>query len=451
MTYCSYGHNSALRVLHSRADLGRGFISDPFWGDEAAGLGLRRMDALLDGLGRPDRQYSIIHVAGSKGKGSTCTFAASILGAAGYQVGLTTSPHLHTYRERIVSSGAMISEEAFATLLVRVEGQATALERQRPEIGRFTAFELLTAMALDHFAAVSCDVAVVEVGMGGALDSTNVIIPTVSVITTLDYEHTAVLGSTLSEIAGNKAGIIKPGRPVVVAEQQADALGVINAAARRNDAPLWLAGRDWDVEGDWRRFTARGPWGALRELRSGIAGDHQMGNAALALAAVTASGSTLSVPAAAARDGIGMAALPGRFEVVKVDGHTVVLDGAHTPLAATALTATFQEAFVGQRAVLVLGMAGDKPAEEIAAALAPVAEVVVATYSASPRAMETSKIVEAFHSHTATVHEGDGIAAALDTARRLAGSENPILVAGSFNVVAEAREVLGLAEAGGTP
>lgn len=446
----SLSYRDALKRVEQRSDSGRGFISDPFWGDEAARLGLRRMDALLDGLGRPDRQVPIIHVAGSKGKGSTCTFAASILGAAGYQVGITMSPHLHSYRERIASSGVMISEEAFATLVVRVEDQATILERERPELDRYTTFELLTAMALDYFAATSCDVAVVEVGMGGTLDSTNVITPVVSVITSLDYEHTAVLGSTLSEIASNKAGIIKPGRPVVVAEQQADAFGVIDAAARRNDAPLWLAGRDWDVEGDWRQFTAHGPWGELSKLRTGIAGNHQMANATLALAAVTAGGGTLSVPADTARDGIGKASLPGRFEAVKVGGHTVVLDGAHSPLAANALASAFREAFGGQRAVLVLGMAEDKAVEEIALALAPVSEVVIATSAASPRAMETSRIIQAFESHTATVDKGGGIAAALETARRWAGSENPILVAGSFTVVAEAREVLGLTGAGRT-
>jgi dihydrofolate synthase/folylpolyglutamate synthase len=339
----------------------------------------------------------------------------------------------------------MITEEAFASLVVRLDSDATFLEDEHPELGRFTAFELLTAMALTHFAASGCDVAVVEVGMGGSLDSTNVVTPAVSVITTLDYEHTAVLGSTLAEIAANKAGIIKPGRPVAVAEQQSEALAVIETEARRNESQLGLAGRDWRVEGDWRRFAAVGPWGSLEELRTGIAGCHQMANAALALAAVTAAGEGFDVPAAAVRYGIGSAALPGRFEVVMVDEHTLVLDGAHTPLAATALAETFLEAFPGRRAVLVLGLAEDKRVEEIVTALAPISARVVATAAASPRAMETGRIVEAFQRYTAGVEEAQSVAEALAMARRVASTENPIVITGSFHVVSEAREAFGLA------
>ncbi len=438
-------YHDALRRLQARADYGRGYVSDPFWGDEAARLGLRRMETLLERFSHPDRQYPIIHVAGSKGKGSTCAFAASILAAAGYRVGLTMSPHLHSFRERIVVGGEMISEEAFASLIVGVDAEATSLENDRPKLGRCTAFELLTTMALVHFAASECDAAVVEVGMGGRLDSTNVVMPAVSVVTPLDYEHTAVLGSSLAEIAANKAGIIKPGRPVVVAEQQAEALAVINEEARRNESPLWLSGRDWRVEGDWRRFTAHGPWGTYGGLRTGIAGDHQMANAALALAAVTAAQDVFCVTEAAARWGIERAVLSGRFEVVMVEGQAIVMDGAHTPLAAIALANTFREAFAGRRAVLVVGTADDKKIDELAGALAPISTRVLATSSGSRRAMETKRVAKAFRAYTVEVEQVRTVGEALARARFVAGAENPVLITGSFNVVSEAREALGLA------
>lgn len=438
-------YRDTLAWLQTRSDHGRGFVSDPFWGDEAARLGLRRMATLLDRLGRPDLRYPIIHVAGSKGKGSTSAFAASILAAAGHRVGVSMSPHLHSFRERIVVAGEMISEEAFASSLDRVADQVMRLERDNGELGGFTAFEVLTAMALDRFAAAACDVAVVEVGMGGSLDSTNVVTPAVSVITTLDYEHTAVLGNTLAEIAANKAGIIKAGRPVVVAEQVPEALGVIEAEANRNESPVFLAGRDWRIEGEWRRFDVSGRWGRWRELRTGITGDHQMANAALALAAVMAAGDIGPVSEEDVRAGMGAAMLPGRFEIAMVGGRTVILDGAHTPLAAASLAATVARVFPGKRAVVVLGLAGDKRVEEIADALAPVSSAIVATVSRSPRAAETKRISQAFQRYEADVRAAPSVAAGLEMALRLAGGEDLILVTGSFTVVAEAREALGLA------
>ena len=440
-------YRDALASISARADYGRGFVSDPFWGDEAARVGLRRMAALLDRLGRPDLEYPIIHVAGSKGKGSTCAFAASMLTDAGYRVGLTMSPHLHTFRERIVVAGEMISADAFGLAVERVNGAASSIEKEAPSLARYTAFELLTAIALDHFAAVGCNVAIVEVGIGGALDSTNVVTPAVSVITPLDYEHTAVLGTTLAEIAANKAGIIKPGLPAVVAEQPAEAMAVIEAEAGAKQSPLFAAGRDWRVAGDWRRFDVRGRWGRWRDLRSGIAGDHQKANAALALAAVLSAGEGFSLTESDVRRGLLATRLPGRFETVMVDGQAVVLDGAHTPLAIAALVTTLREASPRTDVILVLGVAEDKEIDEMVGLLAPLAKTVVVTRSRSPRAAETEGIARAFLAHGASVTTAPDVAGALSLALSFAYGENLILVTGSFNVVAEAREALGLAAA----
>ncbi|HEV2108490.1 MAG TPA: folylpolyglutamate synthase/dihydrofolate synthase family protein, partial [Thermomicrobiales bacterium] len=463
----------ALAAIRDRSAYGQGFVSDPFWGDEAARLGLRRMAALLERLGRPDRRYPIIHVAGSKGKGSTCAFAASVLRAAGYRVGLTTSPHLHSFRERIAVGGEMISEAAFAALTERIAGEAEALEAASPALGRVTAFELLTAMALDHFAAMECDVAVVEVGMGGALDATNVVTPAVSAITALDYEHTLVLGSTLAEIAANKAGIIKTARPVVVAEQATEAMAVIADVAARQQSTLYAAGQDWHAEGHWRNFTAIGPWGAIPDLRVGLAGGHQVTNACLALAAVTLVSPALAVSEelerglragveahhgqavrhqqhpyrrfdqtweTAARAGLASASLPGRFEVVEVDGRLVVLDGAHSLASARALATTLSEAYPVRQAILVVGTAADKRIDAIAEALSGNDRCVLATHARSPRAAETDHIARAFQRVGLPVREVHDVAEALGEAMAMAGEADLIVVTGSFRVVAEARE-----------
>jgi dihydrofolate synthase/folylpolyglutamate synthase len=281
----TWDYRSALRAIWERSAYDRGFISNPFAGDAAADLGLRRTATLLDRLGRPHERYGIVHVAGSKGKGSTCAFIDAILRTAGYRAGRYTQPHLHTMRERIAVAGRPIDESAFAALTRRALDAARTVERERPELGEVTAFELATAMALDHFASAGCDLAVVEVGLGGTLDATNVVTPLVSVITALDLEHTAVLGDTLPKIAAQKAGIIKPGRPVAVSPQSPEALAVIEQVAKERESALYVGGRDWEWTGTWRSFSATGPWGTFENLTSGLVGRHQIDNACVAIAA----------------------------------------------------------------------------------------------------------------------------------------------------------------------
>ena len=224
-------YRDALAAIWERSGYDRGFISNPFAGDDAARLGLARTRRLLDRLGAPDTHVSIVHVAGSNGKGSTCAFIDAIARAAGYRIGRYTSPHLHQFRERIAVDGEPIAESDFADHLFTALDAAVALEREEPALGTITAFELTTAMAFNVFTAHDCELAIIETGMGGALDATNVVSSLVAAITPLDYEHTAVLGATLAEIARNKAGIIKAGRPVAVAAQPAEAMAVIEARA----------------------------------------------------------------------------------------------------------------------------------------------------------------------------------------------------------------------------
>ncbi|MEJ7762215.1 MAG: cyanophycin synthetase [Thermomicrobiales bacterium] len=472
---------SELDLILARSAADRGFVSDPLWGDDAARLGLRRTAAFMKRMGAPQLAMPVVHVAGSKGKGSTCAILAAILGAPGHRVGLATSPHLHTFRERIVVGGEIIGLVEFDALAARVDREAGDLERERPDLGRVTALELLLGMAMTHFTGAGCDVAVVETGIGGALDSTNVLDPAVSVIGPIELEHTAILGSTLTEIAVNKAGIIKPGKPVAVAAQPEEVLAVIVARASEMGSPVSLSGRDWRWSGSWRGFTAEGPWGRYEGLRSGLAGEHQVANACLALAASALLPAGLRPGEWAVREGFAGVRVPGRFERVDRDGRAVVLDGAHTAGAARALATTLGEVFPDQAVTLVIGMAADKDVGRFTAALAPVAGRVIATRSASVRAMDPERIAATFAGRSVQVDRAGSVAEALsmalgspgrwtadgtaDAADRTAngvdarslpkpaprsaiapgsGGVGPVVITGSLATVAEARVTLGL-------
>lgn len=443
----SWTYREALRAIWERSAYDRGFVSNPFWGDDAAALGLRRTAALLERLDRPQDDYGIIHVAGSKGKGSTCAFAAAILRSAGYRVGLYTSPHLHSFRERIAVDGEPVTEDTFANLTHAALAEAAALERDEPDLGEITAFELTTAMALRLFADAGCVLAVVEVGMGGTLDATNVVEPLVAVITTLDYEHTRVLGDRIEQIAANKAGIIKPGRPVVVTAQVADAMTVITDRASEVGSDVLLSGRDWHAAGSWSDFSVAGPWGRYEGLCSGLTGAHQIENAGAAVTATWLLNERgFSVPESAARVGVAAVRWPGRFEPIdRPDRPRVILDGAHTPASAASLAASFAEFAPGQQAVVVIAVMGDKDPAAIGQSLAPVASSFIAAATRSPRAMGTETIAHGLTPVGKPVTRAAGVAAALAAAERRAGADGLVVVTGSLTTVAEAREALGLA------
>lgn len=444
----AWTYPAALRALWDRSAYDRGYIADPFGSPDSAARGLRRVVALLDRLDRPQERFAVVHVAGSKGKGSTAAMIATVLTQAGHRVGLSTSPHLHSWRERIMFDGEPIDEPRFTDLAHRVITVAAELEQDEPSLGAVTTFELVTAMGLDAFAAARCNVAVVEVGLGGIYDATNVVMPVVAAITRLDFEHTAVLGPRLVDIAVAKAGIIKPGKPVVVSPQSADALAVIAAAARERQSPIWVGGRDWQWDGTWREFTAVGPWGRYAGLRSNLPGTHQVENACTAIAALwCVDQAGIAVTPASIAEGLASVQWPGRFErVTDWRGRTFILDSAHTPAATTALAETIAAEYPGQRAVVVLGTSSDKDVPALIRPLQSVTTEVISTRSISPRAAATDLVAAGVRETGLTTEEMAPVAAAVAHAATRTGENGLVVVTGSLFTVAEAREALGLAE-----
>lgn len=443
MHVAEWSYREALEELWRRSSYERGLISNPFGGPERAALGLRRTRALLAELGDPQRTVPLVHVAGSKGKGSTSTFIASCALQAGLQTGFYSSPHLHRFPERIAVNGEPVADDTFSDLAQQVAVAASRLEAAQPELDTVTTFEMITAMAFLAFAQEHCDLAVIEVGLGGLLDATNVIEPLVMVITRIDLEHTAVLGNTLTEIALQKAGILRPGTPVVVSPQPPEAAVAIRQAASDLNSPLLMGGEDWNWEGDWRSFTATGPWGSWPELRVGIAGPHQVENACTAMATLYVLGTQgVSIPESAIRAGLRNARWPGRFERVQINDLEVVLDGAHTPAAARALVETWR-AEVGVAAVAaIVGMGSDKNIATFLTELRPITTHIIATRASSPRAASPAAIAAVAEDLGFAVQVAPDVASAL----QLVGRGSPLLVTGSLFVAGEAREALGLAE-----
>ncbi len=442
--------DEAMAAIWSRSGYDRGFISNPFAGDEAARLGLVRTSRALELLGNPERDYAIVHVAGSKGKGSTASFIDSIARAGGLRCGRFLSPHLHSYRERFVVDDIEIGEKDFTRLVADVMEAAIEAEHSDGAIGLLTAWELSTVMALRWFSLSHCEIAVIEVGLGGTLDATNVVDPAVSVITSLDYEHTAILGSTMAEIASNKAGIIKPRRPVVSADQPGEALAVIDARANLLGAPLGVAMRDWIVEGSDRSFAVTGTTWRHDDLVSSLFGQHQIHNAGLAVAAVHSLAEIDLLPRndaldEAVRMGIGSTFIPGRFEIVDhASGSTFVLDGAHSPASTQALAGTLREHFPDRPVTMIVGMLNDKQPEHLLRPLVPIVNRWLATEPASPRALPAQETSNALRSLGV-----DGVVTAGVAEAILHASHGPgnavVVVTGSLATVAEARVALGLA------
>ncbi|MGC4190440.1 MAG: folylpolyglutamate synthase/dihydrofolate synthase family protein [Thermomicrobiales bacterium] len=432
----------ALGAIWDRSGYDRGFISNPFAGDDAARLGLRRTEAILERSGNPHRRYRIVHVAGSKGKGSTTTMIDAILRAAAVRTGRYVSPHLHSYRERIVVDDEPISETDFALLTQRAIAATEDVEHTHPELGEVTAWELTTAMALLWYAETGCAWAVIEVGLGGTLDATNIVTPEVSVITRLDYEHTAILGDTIEEIAANKAGIIKPGKPVVSANQLPAAMNVIAARAHDLGCQLLIEDRDFSATGSDSNFTFHDATGTIADLASSLIGRHQVENAGLAIEAAR-----LAIAPAdeAIRAGLAQVVNPGRFEVVSLpNGATVVIDGAHTPVAADALRVALGDRFPGQRAQVVIGMLQGKDANHLLANIAPVVSAWHLAPLETPRTMRVDDLATDLGTPTVPVFRHPSVAGALaSVTSQSAGAL--IVVTGSLSTASEARVALGIA------
>ena len=356
-------------------------------GGEQAGMrpGLERIETLLEALGHPERRYTLVQVGGTNGKGSVSAMLAAMLKAAGRRTGLYTSPHLVSFRERIRINGEAISEdgvvdgfEAVSTLVARLDASM---------------FEAATALALDHFAREGVDVAVLEVGLGGRLDATTVGAPAVSVVTRIDFDHQAVLGSTLEEIAREKAAIIRSGVAITCA-QAPEAASVLRARAATVGIPLLVAGRDLWVRVerstlDGQQISCGGPDWELSDLRLALLGTYQPENALLAVAAARA----LGVPEPAVRAGLAIVQWPGRLQVMGTPPR-LVLDGAHNVGGARALAASLAAYFPGERPTFVIGIYRDKDVAAILGVLAPLAGRLIFTAAASPRAASPAALAE---------------------------------------------------------
>jgi len=412
-------------------------------------LGLENTRALLELLGNPERKPRFLHVTGTNGKGSVSAFAASALQAAGIRTGLYTSPHLVSFTERIRLDGVAVSEAG----MVAFAGKLRALVSDRLPEMRPTFFEFTTAMALDWFAGNGADVVVLEVGMGGRLDSTNVVMPECCVITNVDVEHTEYLGGTIAEIAREKAGIIKHGVPLVTSEQKPEVIKYIEGVCREADAPMYLMGRDYACTPkgfEWRdgsvvqRFDYSGPHGDMKGLETSLVGAHQLINAATAACALgVMAGRGIAVDEDAVRRGFKAARWEGRLEVVS-ERPLLVLDGAHNPASAARLADAVKVYFAGRykRLLLVAGVMADKDVDGTLGPLIGLADKVVITRAEYDRSADTDALVSYAAGHGSDAVVKATVSEALSWAMSEAGPDDMVLVAGSLYVVGEAKAAL---------
>jgi dihydrofolate synthase/folylpolyglutamate synthase len=401
-------------------------------------LGLERVEAALEALGHPERRYPALHVAGTNGKGSTCAFASAALHAAGHRVGLYTSPHLVRVNERIRVDGVEIDDEVFGRRILEV------LERHPDAATSLTYFEFGTVVAFWHFAQEAVDVAVVEVGLGGRLDATRACQPLVTAITPVSFDHMEYLGNTLGAIAGEKAGILKPGVPVVVSRQEPEALAAIERRAGEVGAPLLLEGRDFAVvarPGSGLAYEGLGL--SLEGLTLGLRGEHQRQNAAVALAALESlCARGVPVSPEALRTGLAGARWPGRLE--ELGGQPpVLLDGAHNPAGVQVLLAGLRSLYPGRRVHCVFGVVADKDRGPMLRALLPTCTSVHLTPLDTPRSLAPERYLDEARALCADVYAHPSLDSALAGAKGRAAPGDLLLCTGSLFLVGSVRARFG--------
>lgn len=410
-------------------------------------LSTGRVERLLEALGRPqDRMGPVIHVAGTNGKGSTTAYLRAMAEAAGLKVHALTSPHLVRFCERIRLAGALISDDELSERIDEVE----AANGEEP----ISFFEITTALAFHAFARSPADLCIVEVGLGGRFDATNVFArPAVSVITPIDYDHLEMLGPELAKIAWEKAGIIKSGRPVVAARQADEALAVVEAEASRLGAPLTLMGRDFDAYEDHGRLMVQMETRLLDLPAPSLLGDHQFANAGLAAAAILALDDR-RIDEAAIAAGVGGAIWPGRFQrltggplakMARARGVDLWLDGGHNPHAGRALSDVCARLMAkdGRPLALIVGMLGRKDARGFFEAFAGLAPQVFTTGFESPNATPAGALAEAARAAGLRAEPANGVQAALLGAWRGSGPAPHTLICGSLHF---AGDVLAMSE-----
>jgi dihydrofolate synthase/folylpolyglutamate synthase len=408
-------------------------------------MNLDRPLTLLAGLGNPQQAYPIVHITGTKGKGSVGAYCLAALRAAGLRTGLYSSPHLQDFRERFRIDNSMIDPDLLTVLLAEIKPVADT-------IPGLTWFELTTALAFLYFARQKVDAVVLEVGLGGRLDATNVVTPLVSVITSLSYDHTHLLGHTLAEIAVEKAGIIKPGVPVISAPQPPEAADVLARIAAERGAPLTVIGQDWRFQtGRTTRFGQdflASPEGEpLRRYATPLLGEHQVLNAVVALAALDAAArGGLTIPAMVREGGPLNANWPGRFEIVN-ERPWMILDAAHNGASAECLRETLLSVFPEARPrVMVFGASSDKDITGMFHALLPEIDHLLLAQAVHPRALEADSLAAKATEvgYAGSVEQIPVVDEALRRAQELVGPGGLILVTGSLFIVGEARDFCGL-------
>ena len=399
--------------------------------------GIENMRALMARLGDVHRQLAMIHVAGTNGKGSCCAMIERILREAGYKTGMYTSPYIEVYNERIRINGAPIPDETLAALVERTFPQVEALAAEGVQI---TEFELGTALAFLAFAQEKVDVAIIEVGLGGRLDPTNIIDPKVCVITEVGMDHMEYLGSTIGEIALEKAGIMKRGVPVAFGPQRHEARGVLAAAAKGRECPVIDPDAQNVVQtADSVTFDVRLPEQTIRGLTVSLRGAHQAENACAALGAVSALRKQgYAIPLEAVRRGMAAVRWPGRLEAFG----KVMLDGAHNDPGVRALCAYCDAWLTKEKTVLVTGMLRDKETERMCGRLAQRVRGVVCVAPDNPRAMPAGELAACFERCVRRAYAADSAEKALAKARSLAGPDGQVLVAGSLYLIGEMRTLL---------
>jgi dihydrofolate synthase/folylpolyglutamate synthase len=399
-------------------------------------MGLATIRKILTGLGNPQNSYACIHVAGTNGKGSVASSLASILTRAGYKTGLYTSPHLVDFNERIQVNHRPITN-ANVMAAYRAIRNVHSGEREP------TFFEFATVMAFFEFARQKVDWAIIETGMGGRLDATNIIRPRISIITNISLEHRDYLGDTLAQISGEKAGIIKYRTPVITGIRQQKALAVVEEKAAEKSAPLYRFGKDFKVRrhasGDFSYFGLKATW---RHLKTGLLGRHQVDNAALVLAACEAIKKRApEVSLEDIRSGLMQNRWPGRLEVVS-ENPTIILDGAHNFIAASNLGRFLSANFADQNITMVIGILDDKPYKAMLSCLLPPASRVILTQAKINRAMEPEKLEPIARNLLPAVTIISDVKQALASAIKTAKPNDVICVAGSLYVVGEAKEAM---------
>jgi len=397
-------------------------------------LGLSTIKNILSALGNPQNNYSCIHVAGTNGKGSVASALAAILHEAGYKTGLFTSPHLVTFNERIQINHHLISNN-------NVVESYNAVNNVHRGSREPTFFEFSTAMALYEFSKEKVDWAVIETGMGGRLDATNIIKPAISIITNISIEHKAYLGNTIEQIAGEKGGIIKKRTPVITGAKQKNAINVLKNIAAKKNAPFYLIGESFKTRKNKDgTFTYHGMEKVWPDMRTGMSGVHQIENAALVLAASEILGEKIGLPVEQIRSGLLKNRWPGRLEVVSSSPY-IILDGAHNLDAARTLSKFLSKEFYGRKITIIAGMLDDKPYPAMLKSILSVCSRAIFTKPVIDRALEPEALYEASKGIVKNTKIIPDIKDAIDYAVKTASKDEVICITGSLYVVGEAKAI----------